>query len=260
MKFNFQKKRSKKLYYEEVSEGLTVTKVRVMTESPSKRPSTTKMPSTAAPDDEIEPSSPTCVKEQAVFDTTIGDNVEAKESDVSSEWSSVYNRLSRNYPIDEQTVDQDSSAGILSNEDDLSSEALKRWEELTTMMNITMEDIQEKYFSHPAFKKIFPDDLGEFAMSAVEKNRSEIDELFGKIDRESRGIESGMADLDLDLDPMNWLQWDNKEEQQVEDDDDDETYDNPIITCSDLKTCLKDTENSIANENDVFMMVHVPQH
>ena len=195
-----------------------------------------------------------------MFDTTIGDNVEAKESDVSSEWSSVYNRLSRNYPIDEQTVDQDSSAGILSNEDDLSSEALKRWEELTTMMNITMEDIQEKYFSHPAFKKIFPDDLGEFAMSAVEKNRSEIDELFGKIDRESRGIESGMADLDLDLDPMNWLQWDNKEEQQVEDDDDDETYDNPIITCSDLKTCLKDTENSIANENDVFMMVHVPQH
>jgi hypothetical protein len=94
-------------------------------------------------------------------------------------------------------------------------EAVKRWEELRQIINSKMEDVHGKVF----------DDLGEFAMSAVEKNRNEMDKLLGNLDKDSSMVG-----------PMNWL-WDKEEA-------DCEFYDSPMVTCGDVNACLVASEKT----------------
>jgi len=250
MKFNFRKRLATK---NKVDKGTKVSMVKVMTEGLSTRsktitppaPEITKVsmvrimaevPSTRshtitppAPKitKNVQPPSPTCVKEQVQFDVRMADG-EEKESESTAEWNARYSGLACNH----SSADPSSKGDVLGN----SNEATKRWKELRKIINIKMEDVHEKCLRHPAVQKLFsPYDLGEFAMAAVEKNRNEMDEMIGKIDKET-----------IVVDPMNWL-WDKEIS-------DDESYDSPIMTCSDMKACLQPSEETFGEENDTTIV------
>lgn len=160
--------------------------------------------------------SPTCVKEHAQFDARIVGG-EVKETDGTAAWNASYIKLACNHTLPDNCTSED----ILFDSKD--SEAVKRWEELREIINTKMEDMHGKVFGDLGFG-----DLGEFAMTAVEKNRKEMNKLLGNLDKDSSLVG-----------PMDW-------------------YDSPIVACSDVNACLVASEDSNGEEKHVLVMPPVP--
>jgi len=202
MKFNFPKRHRKK---NGVNEDTRVTRVIIMAERPETPPDSS--PSITRPANKIaknvQPPSPTCVKDQVQFDARIGGG-EEKETDSIAAWNVSYNGVACNHALGDNCTS-----------DSKDFEAAKRWEELRQMIHTKMEDVQGNVFG----------DFGEFAMSAVEKNRNEMDKLVGNLDKDSSLVG-----------PMNWL-WDKEKADY-------EFYDSPMVTCGDVNACLEASENT----------------
>jgi hypothetical protein len=183
--------------------------------------------------------SPTCVKEHAQFDARIVGG-EVKETDGTAAWNASYIKLACNHTLPDNCTSEAawnaSYNGVACNHtlpdnctsedilfDSKDSEAVKRWEELREIINTKMEDMHGKVFGDLGFG-----DLGEFAMTAVEKNRKEMNKLLGNLDKDSSLVG-----------PMDW-------------------YDSPIVACSDVNACLVASEDSNGEEKHVLVMPPVP--
>lgn len=223
MKFKFQNRPSRK--EEDDVNGwkmTTVTKVRIFkaetptTESPVITPPVHDMTK------ESQPPSPICVKEQVEFDARMVDG-EEKEADIVADSNTSHIELASNSSISSAFCTGDVSAHRMH------CETTERWKELRKVIDNKIEDMHGKYF----------DSLGEYAMTAVDKNRNEIDELLKTIDSENC-----MADT------MNSL-WDNENQAG-------EGYDSPIMTCDDVHSYLTSSEATSGKENNSMMMVKLP--
>jgi len=236
----------------------------------------------------VKPPSPTGIKEQALADLTIADE---KETDSSGEWNSNFDRFACNHSCaDLKEADNSGewnsnygrfacnhSCADLSSEGDVSgdpndSEVTKRWRDLTKIINMKMEDFHDSFNNSYRFQNLFPGDLGEFAMTAVEKNRNEMKEILLKIDKEAKGIKSTVVS------PMSWL-WDKKPASCISDAStiietslpaksflgdhalvcgNDSIYRRTTTTCTYMTGCSTTRENIPEQENDVIIMVKLP--
>lgn len=159
---------------------------------------------------------------------------------------------------------------VCSNNDNDSSAAAKGWNDFTQTINTKMEDIQEQYhINHEAFQKILAlrDDLGDLAVTALQKNRNEMEELVGTIDKEAKAIDSSVVN------PMNWIR-----DNQVSID---KMYNQSMNTCSNtaiksMNTCSNTAIKSVntcsntaieafsaplvkkSGKRDVIMVVQLP--
>ena len=106
------------------------------------------------------------------------------------------------------------------------SETTQRWTELRRIVYEKIEGMHGKYYDLSMFQKILPNgDFGESAMTAVAKNRDEMNQMLGKFD-----TVAGMED------PMHWFL--DTESMNGK------TFDGPIFECSDMKACLQPLGNS----------------
>lgn len=238
MKFNFHDKFRKK-------DKTSVKKVMVMTEKPSSGSRVITPPP--------KPPSPTFVNEQVCFEA------EVSGAKVHVQIDSGFTGSKRNY-TDSEEKDTDSIeecnpsiAGASSNGDVLGdtmhSETTKRWKDLRRILYTKIEDMSSNCLDHPTLKSLFADNLGEAAMCAVEKNRFEMDEMIGHIERET-----SMAD------PMWWV----CAHEEVYD------YEGPIMTCSDMKSCyearsdmkscLEAPEDIPVEEQDIAVIAPLPRN
>ena len=133
--------------------------------------------------------------------------------------------------------------------DTMHAETTKHWKNLRRILYTKIEDMSSNCLDHPTLKSLFADNLGEAAMCAVERNRFEMDEMIGHIDRET-----SMAD------PMWWV----CAHEEVYD------YEGPIVTCSDMKSyyeassdmksCLEAPEDTPVEEHDIVGMAPLPRN
>lgn len=267
MKFPFNKKRDKKVTF---SEALKVTStVRIIQEAPSTKSHTKPKQSSLLRSREyikdVKPPSPTGVKEQALHDQIIADEKEAEEL------NSHYSQFACGSTACSSQGDDSS--------DPNDSEVTKGWKNLTKIINMKMEDFQDSLFDCEFLQNLIPDDLGEYAMTAVEKNRNEMDQMLVNIDKEAKGIESKVAS------PISWLQ--NKQSSCISGASTtiEETslqpktlfvgdsctggehalvcghnsiYHRTMTTCTDMNGCSTTPDIIPGQEKDVIIMVKLP--
>jgi len=167
---------------------------------------------------EAEPISPTFIMEQIHDETAFSGeekdddhNTDLKSSTMKVRFTCSQSSVNPPTVADDQT---DSRASTTS------TETTQRWEELRRIVHEKIEDIQGAYSGHSMFRNIFTSiDLGESAMTAVAKNRDEIDKMIGKFD--TRAIVG---------DQIYWF---------METENSDDTNENSIFRCSDVRVCLQ---------------------
>eukprot|EP00536_Pseudo-nitzschia_multiseries_P005618 jgi/Psemu1/323967/estExt_fgenesh1_pg.C_1080002 len=215
MKLPFQRKKKKD---DEVSEAVQVTK---------------------------RPPSPTSVRDFALFHpsrvTEEGKEFmeEEKEADYCDQWNSS-NWIRFDCSDSFREMFSESSDSVYPND---GAAATTGWNNITKRMYTGIEDFQEKYHAnHQAFQRLLHlADLGDFALTAVQKNQDEMDGLLGRIDKDAREIESGMVN------PLSWLR--NEGEMDV-------LYDQTVIACSEMNLCATPIEYS--GDRDVIIVVQLP--
>jgi len=191
------------------------------------------------------PSSPTSVKEFARYHPAREEEKEGeifedqKTGDCSYyEWNQYidWDRFACGHALTESFPGCDEF--VCSNDSNIindSSAAAKGWNDFTQTINTRMEDIQEQYhINHEALQKILVlrDDLGDLAVAALQKNRSEVEKLLRTIDKEAKAIDSDAVN------PIKWIR-DNRVSI-------DSMYNQSMNTCSNATIKGMDTCSNTA--------------
>jgi len=206
---------------------------------------------------EKRPPSPTSVRDFARAQTPVEEKThmeEGKEADDA--WCNSDNN---NNPYDRFVCNNDSirdmwidsSSSNTNTNTNTAANTSNGWDQFAKLMSLRIEDLQDHYHAN----LLCLTDLGDYALSALEKNRCDMDDMFGKIE----GIEFSTMAAEDDLNPMSWLRENHVQVQASMD----AVYDQTLTACADTTLCFAEEplfECTGRKPRDVILVVGLPSN
>eukprot|EP00537_Pseudo-nitzschia_pungens_P018483 CAMPEP_0172408062 /NCGR_PEP_ID=MMETSP1061-20121228/75661_1 /TAXON_ID=37318 /ORGANISM="Pseudo-nitzschia pungens, Strain cf. pungens" /LENGTH=436 /DNA_ID=CAMNT_0013144179 /DNA_START=184 /DNA_END=1495 /DNA_ORIENTATION=+ len=145
----------------------------------------------------------------------------------------------------------DSSSSNTNTNTNTAANTSNGWDQFAKLMSLRIEDLQDHYHAN----LLCLTDLGDYALSALEKNRCDMDDMFGKIE----GIEFSTMAAEDDLNPMSWLRENHVQVQASMD----AVYDQTLTACADTTLCFAEEplfECTGRKPRDVILVVGLPSN